>query len=205
MKDRSGERSDESCRPAFGACGEGARIADDVEIEGVAAGIHIGKRVRIGRGVRLVCPDSASQIWIGDDSVIQARAILDTGAGGSIVLGSFNSVNPYCVLYGHGGLVTGTYVRIATHTVVIPANHVFSDPDRPIARQGLSRDGIRIGDDVWIGAGCRVLDGVNIGSGAVLAAGAVVNRDVPALAIVGGVPARVIGMRGASIVPGGEQ
>ena len=115
--------------------------------------------------------------------------------GGEIVLGENCSVNPFCVLYGHGGLHIGNYVRIATHCVFVPANHVFDDPDMPIARQGQTTEGIRIGDDVWLGAGCRVLDGVVIGQGAVIGAGSVVTKEVPSMTIVAGVPARVIGSR----------
>jgi len=179
----------------LGECGEGVRFGSGVEVIGVASGIRLGKNVTIGDRARLVCTDRASEIIIGDGTVIQSGAILETGPAGRIVLGSRNSVNPYCVLYGHGGLITGDYVRIAAHTVIIPANHIFEDAERPIARQGLSKKGIRIGYDVWIACGCRILDGVDIGDGSVIAAGAVVNRSVPSFAVVGGVPAKLIKMR----------
>lgn len=158
-------------------------------------------------------------VAIHDDARIDRRAIIETGHGGriaigsgtilgphtmlqayggEIVLGEHCSINPFCVLYGHGGLHIGNYVRIATHCVFVPANHVFDDPDIPITRQGLTTKGIRIDDDVWLGAGCRVLDGVVIGRGAVVAAGSVVTKDVPPMTIVAGVPARMIGRRGAT-------
>lgn len=136
------------------------------------------------------------RVAIGSGTALGAHTML-LAYGGEIVLGENCSVNPFCVLYGHGGLHIGNYVRIATHCVFVPANHVFDDPDKPIARQGLTTKGIRIGDDVWLGAGCRVLDGVAIGRGAVIAAGSVVTKDVPPMAIVAGVPARTIGSRAA--------
>ena len=139
------------------------------------------------------------RVAIGSGSVVGPYTML-LAYGGEIVLGENCSVNPFCVLYGHGGLHIGNYVRIATHCVFIPANHVFDDPDTPIARQGVTTKGIRIDDDVWLGAGCRVLDGVMIGQGAVVAAGSVVTRDVPPMAIVAGVPARQIGSRGTTTV-----
>lgn len=183
----------------FAAFGPGAAIGRNVEFVGDVAGLSMGPGARIEDGARLVLA-AGGRITLGRDTIIQARAILDTGPGGHITLGSKNSVNPYCVIYGHGGLDTGDFVRIAAHTVIIPANHIYDDPDRPIARQGLRKEGIRIGDDVWVGSGCRILDGVTIGNGAVLAAGAVVHRDVEAYTVVGGVPARLLKRR----VPPGD-
>jgi acetyltransferase-like isoleucine patch superfamily enzyme len=115
--------------------------------------------------------------------------------GGKITIGDDCSFNPYCVIYGHGNLAIGNCVRIATQTVIIPANHNFDRRDLPIHRQGLSMKGVRIGDDVWIGAGVKILDGVEIGSGSVIAAGAVVTRAVAPFTIVAGVPARAVKTR----------
>jgi acetyltransferase-like isoleucine patch superfamily enzyme len=115
--------------------------------------------------------------------------------GGFIRIGDHCSVNPFCVLYGHGGLTIGNNVRIATCTVIIPANHVFSDLDIPIHKQGTTALGIVIEDNVWIGANVTILDGVRIGRGAVIGAGAVVTKDVDPLHVVGGVPACTIKVR----------
>jgi acetyltransferase-like isoleucine patch superfamily enzyme len=92
-------------------------------------------------------------------------------------------------------LKIGDGVRIGAGTVIIPSNHVFSDPDVPIYLQGSAGTGICIEDDVWIGANCTILDGVHIGQGSVIAAGAVVNKDVAPYSVVGGVPARLIKKR----------
>lgn len=175
--------------------GEGVQVAPDAYFEGCLSNIVIGKRVVIKSGARLICTNADSTIVIGDGSILHPGAILDTGPGGRIELGRSNSVNPYCVLYGHGGLKTGDYVRIAAHTVVIPANHIFDDPTMPIAKQGLTRKGIQMGSDIWIGTGSRILDGVTVHDGAIIAAGSVVNKTVDRGAIVGGVPARVIKYR----------
>lgn len=115
--------------------------------------------------------------------------------GGNIVIGENCSINPYTILYGHGNLAIGNNVLIAAHTVIIPANHVFTDTSKPINTQGLVTKGITIGDDVWIGTGCKILDGVHVGEGAIVAAGAVVNKDVQPYSIVAGVPAKVIKVR----------
>lgn len=183
-----------SLQELMGEWGEGAILGQGVEIVGELAQIRVGPGVSIGDGARLVCSPGGS-ITLGAGTNIQPRAYLDTGKGGHIKLGERNSVNPYCVIYGHGGLSTGAFVRIAAHTVIIPANHVYDDPNVPIARQGLRKQGITIGDDVWIGAGCEILDGVTVGNGAVIAAGSVVNRSVEPFTVVGGVPARVLKRR----------
>lgn len=115
--------------------------------------------------------------------------------GGTIEIGNNCSINPYTILYGHGNLRIGNNVLIAGHCLVIPANHNFYDTTIPINQQGLTKKGITICDNVWIGAGCRILDGITIGEGAIIAAGAVVNKDVLSNSIVGGVPAKLIKQR----------
>ena len=112
--------------------------------------------------------------------------------GGTVVMGDHCSLNPFSIAYGHGGLVIGTGVRIAAHTTIIPANHITGDDDPPIYRKGITAKGIVISDHVWIGAGVRILDGVEIGPHAIVAAGSVVTKDVGAGVTVAGVPARPI-------------
>jgi acetyltransferase-like isoleucine patch superfamily enzyme len=75
---------------------------------------------------------------------------------------------------------------------VVPAGHNFERVDIPIRKQGSLMKGIVIEDDVWIGCGCRILDGVRIGRGSVIGAGSVVNKNVPEYSVVVGVPGRVI-------------
>jgi acetyltransferase-like isoleucine patch superfamily enzyme len=112
-----------------------------------------------------------------------------------VSIGDGSSVNPYCVLYGHGGLTIGEEVRIAAHSVVVPSNHTFSDRSVPIGRQPIVARGIRIEDDVWIGAGVKILDGVVIGTGCVVGAGSVVTRSLEPNGVYVGIPARRIRSR----------
>jgi acetyltransferase-like isoleucine patch superfamily enzyme len=72
---------------------------------------------------------------------------------------------------------------------------VYDDPDVPIMDQGRTAKGLTVGDNVWIGAGAKILDGVTVGEGVIVAAGAVVNRSFADKSIVGGVPAKLIGER----------
>jgi acetyltransferase-like isoleucine patch superfamily enzyme len=133
-------------------------------------------------------------ITIGEKSELQYGVILMT-YGGNILIGKNCSINPYTVLYGHGNLTIGDNVLIAGHCLIIPANHNFSNIDVPITYQGETKKGIVIENNVWIGSGCRILDGVTIGEGSIVAAGAVVNRNVEPFTIVGGVPAKNIRKR----------
>lgn len=167
--------------------------ADIIQGEGT---VTFGPNVHVRRHAFMECGKDG-HISIGAHSLIMPYAML-LAYSGRIELGEYCTVNPYCVLHGHGGLKAGNYVRIAPHVVIIPANHKFDDVDRPIARQGLDKKGVVIEDDVWIGANAVILDGVHIGKGAVIGAGAVVTKDVLPLQIVAGVPAKPIGTRGTA-------
>lgn len=159
-----------------------------------------GDSRRIVLGVGTVIEDGAilrvngGCIRVGCECHIHRGAMIAT-YGGDIEIGDRCSVNPYTILYGHGGLRIGKDVRIAAHSVIVPANHGFASLDKPIGDQEVMRRGITIEDDVWIGAGVRILDGVCVGRGAVIGAGAVVTRDVVPLSVNAGVPSRIIKMR----------
>jgi acetyltransferase-like isoleucine patch superfamily enzyme len=114
---------------------------------------------------------------------------------GFISIGSRCSIHSFCVLLGEGGITIGNDVRIAASTIIVSANHRFEDPAIPIWQQGMKAKGVCIGNDVWIGANCTILDGVVIGDGAVVAAGALVNKNVEPYSVVGGVPARLLKFR----------
>lgn len=140
-------------------------------------GVRLGDHTSVDRNLWLSCGAAAGGpgfCWVGDHSYIGANAVL--GAGGGITIGN--------------NVLIGQCVNMHAE------NHVFADPGRLIREQGVSYQGIVVEDDVWIGSKATILDGVTVGRGAIVAAGAVVTRSVAPLAIVGGVPARVIGTRG---------
>ncbi|HMO34365.1 MAG TPA: DapH/DapD/GlmU-related protein [Lacibacter sp.] len=156
--------------------------------------VIIGENNTIGRSVEFDTT-LGGDIIIGDNNEILTGCLIMT-YGGTVRIGSQCSINPYTIVYGHGaGTVIGNNVLIAGHCMIIPANHVISRTDIPIRQQGVSSKGIIIEDDVWIGSGCRILDGVTIGRGAVVAAGSVVNKSVEPYSIVAGVPAKLIKKR----------
>jgi len=133
-------------------------------------GLQVGANVYIGRNTILSCKEGS--IWIDDYCNISANCSLLSET--EIRLGKF------CFLAGHCYLVAG-------------GNHSFDDPDTPIMFQpSVSRGGIIIGEDVWLGAGVIVLDGAAIGRGSVVGAGAVVTRSLPEFSIAVGSPAQKI-------------
>lgn len=116
------------------------------------------------------------------------------GSGENIKIGNWSGL-------GRNGLVSGrvqigNYVMIGPEVMLLARSHRFDRTDIPISRQGeREMRPIEIRDDVWIGARALILPGVRIGEGAIVGAGAVVTKDVPAFAIVGGNPAKVIKWR----------
>lgn len=122
---------------------------------------------------------------LGDRSYLAAG----TYVTGDITLGDDCTLNPYAVLRGR--VTAGAGVRIGAHANVLGFNHGI-EPEAPVFRQPTTSRGIVLGDDVWVGSSASILDGVRIGDHAVVGAGAVVTKDVPAWAVVGGSPARVI-------------
>lgn len=157
--------------------------------------IRLGNNVYLDEGVYLhACP---SGIEIGDNSFVMHGSVLHVYnfrdlPDACIRIGKESLIGEMNVLRGQGGITIGDRVYTAPLVQMLAVNHIFDDPRRPMVEQGITAEGIVIGNDVWIGAGAIITDGVKIGEGAVVAAGAVVTKDVPAHTVVGGVPAKVL-------------
>ena len=171
----------------------GANVATGVVLLGNGRNVSLGPGTLVEAGAVLDLQLGGS-IDLGGGAQIRRGAVLAPW-GGFIRMGKDCSVNSYSIVYGHGGFTAGDFVRIAAHCVAIPANHGIAALDVPICKQPVTQKGIRLGSDIWIGAGATLLDGIQIGNGAVVAAGAVVTHDVEAGTIVGGVPARELRRR----------
>ena len=111
---------------------------------------------------------------------------------GPVTLACHVSINPYATLDGgRAGIVIGEGSRIASRAQLFAFDHGIA-PERAVREQPVRSRGIIVGRDVWVGAAATLTDGVRIGDHAVVGAGAVVTRDVPDWAVVGGVPARTL-------------
>ena len=113
-------------------------------------GIELGPGCRIDHGAK-VRRVGGGRIVLGDRVHVHSGAML-LSYGGDIKIGERSSINPYSILYGHGGLTIGRCVRIAAHCVLIPSNHGIK-LGQLIHEQPETRVGILIEDDVWIGTG----------------------------------------------------
>lgn len=156
-------------------------------------GIDLGQPwPRVHQRVRIKNPRRVS---LGPRAGIRPYAFLKaTGSRGTISIGARSGIGEHCVINAVERVEIGSDVLIAPGCHVTDANHGIA-LGTPIMRQERTAAPVSIGDDVWVGAGVKILSGVTVGDGAVIAAGAVVREDVPSMAIVGGVPARILRWR----------
>jgi len=156
----------------------------------LGANIFINDRVTIFQDTDGGPVELAERVHLYNDICIQ------TGGGGSLKIGHDTHIQPRCQFSAYKAPIQiGCGVQIAPNCAFYPYDHGIA-PGQPIKQQPLqTKGGITIEDDAWLGFGVIVLDGVRIGKGAVIGAGAVVTRSVPDGAIAAGVPARVISMR----------
>ncbi|MDK2829032.1 MAG: hypothetical protein PWP67_1847 [Clostridium butyricum] len=159
-------------------CGSGMTIEDGCFINALCKnGVIIGNNFSIGRNSIIECTgvirELGDELIIGNNVGIAANAFISVR--GKVEIGD--------------SCIFGPYVKIFSE------NHNFNDLDTPIFLQGATQKGVKVGKDCWIGANVTILDGVKIGKKVVVAAGSVINKDIPDYSIVGGVPAKVLKMR----------
>jgi acetyltransferase-like isoleucine patch superfamily enzyme len=128
---------------------------------------------------------------IGSFSIIKVSGTL-TSIGEGIKIGANVGIGEFAHIGGAGGVTIGNDTIAGAYLSIHPENHIFSDPQKLIRNQGVSRKGISIGSNCWIGAKVTVLDGSKVGDGCVIAAGAVVNGIFPDGVVLGGVPAKIL-------------
>ena len=158
-------------RAAIRSCGSGVRLGTGCRLFG-GGGISLGAGFNAVGGALLGALDG--RLTVGERVSVNVGAVLDA-AGGELIVGPDCMIGPYAVLRA--------------------SNHAFARRDVPMRAQGHEPGRIELEADVWVGAHAVILAGVRVGKGAIVAAGAVVTKDVPPGAIVGGVPAKVIGSR----------
>jgi maltose O-acetyltransferase len=140
-------------------------------IYSIFMGGGVGRRTYFSRGVVILSPKN---VRVGRDVTI----------------------NVGCRLDGNGGLDIGNFSMLGSNVTVLSASHKFDNIDVPMKSQGNWTKKTTIGTDVWIGNNVVIMPGVVLGDGAIVGANSVVTKDVKPLHIVGGVPAKVIKVRG---------
>jgi acetyltransferase-like isoleucine patch superfamily enzyme len=162
--------------PAKIELGDGVVVDDLVVLDAKGTtnqGIRIGEGVFLGRGTILSCKD------------------------GDIVLGDHTNVGFHCEVFSGSSVTVGRHGLFAAYTYLVGGGHDLAGTETPVVEQARTSLGIALGDDVWLGAGAKVMDGVRIGSHVAVGAGAVVTRDLPDGVVAVGIPARVVRERGA--------
>ncbi|MGH2858876.1 MAG: acyltransferase [Solirubrobacteraceae bacterium] len=151
-------------------------------------------------GMCFVCPGVKFEIgpqatvtlgrwsWIGHGCKIRVHE-------GELELGAKSVLGQECTISAFQHVSIGRECIVADRAMMIDFDHGMAEVERPIREQGIYKRDVRIGNNVWIGYGACILRGVTVGDNAVIGASAVVPSDVPADAVVGGVPARLIRMR----------
>jgi len=110
-----------------------------------------------------------------------------------IRIGNYSELGQHCLI--HSSVTIGSKVIMGPGVKIYSRNHRYEDVSRPIADQGKRQLKTYVGDDVWIGANVVILPGVTVGDHSVIAAGAIVTKDVEPFSVVGGNPAKLIKKR----------
>ncbi len=155
--------------------GKFLKLGDHVYISALGKyGVCFGDNVSVGAYSRIVLSTSLNQL------------------GSYIKIGNNVGMGEFAYLGGAGGLEIGDDCIIGQYLSCHPENHNYSDSSKAFRHQGVTRKGIKIGKNCWIGSKVTILDGVAIGDNCVIAAGSVITKSMPANSVIGGVPAKVI-------------
>ena len=158
-------------------------------------GAQVGRKCLIGKGFRIERP---WQVSMGTRCMIQDLVWLNlVSDSGNLTVGDYTFIGRGTEIEVSNRITIGNNGLIAPNVYITDHNHGI-EPGTPMNAQQCKASPVEIGNDVWIGTGCTILPGIKIGDGAVVAAGAVVTKDIPSNAIVGGVPAKILRYRTAS-------
>lgn len=149
---------------------------------------HRGQGSKIYHSVRMDTPPYR-RFSLGRNSVVESYCCINNAVG-DVTIGDYTRIGIHCTVIGPVSI--GNHVNLAQGITVSALNHCFDDTNQRIDEQGITTSPVVISDDVWIGANSVILPGVTIGRHAVIAAGAVVTKDVPNNTLVAGVPASPI-------------
>lgn len=149
---------------------------------------HRGRHAIIHHSVRMDTPPYR-KFWLGDYSVVESFACINNAVG-DVIIGDHTRIGLHNTIIGP--VTIGSHVNLAQGITITALNHNFDDSEKRIDQQGISTKEVVLEDDIWVGANAVILPGVTIGKHAVVAAGAIVTKDVPPHSLVAGVTAKVI-------------
>jgi acetyltransferase-like isoleucine patch superfamily enzyme len=155
-----------------------------LKLDGLA---FIGPRVvlQIGRNGRV---ELGRWSWVGHGTKIRCHE-------GLVSIGAKTVIGQECTISAYQHVSLGRECILADRVMLIDFDHRVTEVERPVRLQGIYKRDVRVGNNVWIGYGACILRGVTVGDNAIIGTSAVVTRDVPANAVVGGIPAKVLRMR----------
>lgn len=142
---------------------------------------------KIGIGIRYILLKSVAKSC-GDNVAIKEYVIINNPQ--ELSLGNNISIHPFCYIESLGGITIGNDVSIAHNTSILSVNHTWEDKSQPIKYNEIKKSPVTLEDDVWVGCGCRIMAGTTVHRHSVIAAGAVVTKDIDSNTVVGGVPAK---------------
>jgi acetyltransferase-like isoleucine patch superfamily enzyme len=151
--------------------------------------LFLGRRLQLQISARGRV-DFGRFVWIGDGTKIRCHE-------GEVVIGEKTVMGQDCTISAYQHIRIGEQCVIADRAMFIDFDHGAVEVERPIRLQGIYKRDVDIGSNVWIGYGACILRGVRIGDNSIIGTNSVVTKDVPANAVVGGVPARILRMREA--------
>lgn len=153
----------------------------------------LSKRIYFGKNVKIDGGGNLQNLIISDRVVLDDNVEIRNRTKEKLFIGANTSINRNTVI--RGKVCIAENVLIAPNCMIIGANHRFDDITKNIKDQGVEIKGINIEQDVWIGANSCILDGVTIGHGTVIGAGAVVTKSIPPMSVAVGNPCKVIRSR----------
>lgn len=136
---------------------------------------HRGRHAIIHHSVRMDTPPYR-KFWLGDYSVVESFACINNAVG-DVIIGNHTRIGLHNTIIGP--VTIGSHVNLAQGITITALNHNFDDSEKRIDQQGISTKEVVLEDDIWVGANAVILPGVTIGTHAVVAAGAIVTKDVP--------------------------
>ena len=161
--------------------------------------LSVGPHCFIDDDVTIYAHPDGGEVRLGEGVHLYRGTIVEIGCGGSVIIGAHTHIQSHCNVKGFlGSTLIGRNVQVAPHCGFSPYEHGFDDLGAAIRDQEIVSSGdIVLEDNVWLGLHVQLLDGVTIGKGTVVGAGAVVTKSLPPNCVAVGVPARVVRQRGA--------